>query len=123
MSLYRIGCIVAPLAILSLTSMASAQTTTTTTTVETRREPLILSPQQRVTIYRTVKRESAAAVPPRNFAVRRGEVVPPVVVLNPLPDSVYADAPELRPYRYFYVNNQLVLVDPVTSEVVDIIQD
>jgi hypothetical protein len=123
MSLHRLGYVVIPLAIIGFAPIASAQTSTTTTTIETRREPLVLSPQQRVTIYRTVTRERLSSAPPRDIVIRRGAVVPPTVVLSPLPDTIYAEAPELRPYRYFYVNNQLVLVDPVTSEVVDIIQD
>lgn len=121
MLFHRLRHLAIPLAMFSLPPLASAQTTTTTTTVETRREPLVLSPQQRVVIYRTVTRERLAPAPPRNVVIRRGEVVPPAVVLSPLPDSVYVEAPQLRPYKYFYVNNQLVLVDPVTSEVVDIL--
>jgi hypothetical protein len=31
--------------------------------------------------------------------------------------------PELRRYRYVYVNNRLVLVDPATSRVVDVIAE
>jgi Protein of unknown function (DUF1236) len=116
-----IGKIAIPIIVLgSAVTVASAQTTTTTTTVETRRDPITLTPQQRTVIYRTVKRGPPVAVP-ADVTVRRGAVIPPAVVLSSLPETVYTDVPQLPQYKYFYVNNQLVLVDPVTSQVVDII--
>jgi hypothetical protein len=120
MKTYRIACLLVPLALMGATGTASAQSTITT--IETRREPLVLSPNQRTVIYRTVKRDSTVVVP-RDVTIRRGATVPSTVVLSPLPESVYVDVPALTQYKYFYVNNQLVLVDPRTSEVVDIIDE
>ncbi len=120
MALHRIGYFVIPLALVGLVETASAQSTTTTTTIEKRTEPLRLSPQQRTVIYRTVTRERRAA-PQTDVEFRAGAAIPPTVVLSPLPESLYVQVPELTPYKYFYVNNQLVLVDPRTSEVIDII--
>jgi hypothetical protein len=120
MSLHRIAYLVIPLALVGAAATASAQTTTTTTTIEKKSEPLRLSPQQRTVIYRTVTRERRV-VPPSDVEIRAGAAVPPTVVLSPLPESLYVQVPELTPYKYFYVNNQLVLVDPRTSEVIDII--
>ena len=121
MLIRRIGNIAIPLSLLCTAATAvSAQTTTTTTTVETRRDPITLTPQQRTIIYRTVRHGTAATLPP-DVIVRRGTVIPPPVVLTPLPQAIYADVPQLLPCKYFYVNNQLVLVDPVTSQVIDVI--
>jgi hypothetical protein len=120
MSLCRIACLAIPLALAGAAATASAQTTTTTTTIEKKSEPLRLSPQQRTVIYRTVTRERRV-VPPSDVEIRTGAAVPPTIVLSPLPESLYVQVPELTPYKYFYVNNQLVLVDPRTSEVIDII--
>lgn len=122
MLLRRIGCIAIPIILLGGATVASAQTTTTTTTVETRRDPITLTPQQRTVIYRTVRRGPAVTVP-ADVAIRRGAVIPPAVVLSPLPQAVYVDVPQLPQYKYFYVNNQVVLVDPLTSQVVDIIDE
>ena len=119
MSLYRIGYFAIPLALLGGTTAALAQTTTTTTTTIERR-PLTLSPQQRTVIYRTVTRERRV-VPAPDVEVRVGAAVPPSVVLSPLPETIYAEVPAVKPLRYFYVNNQLVLVDPTTSQVVEVI--
>jgi hypothetical protein len=49
--------------------------------------------------------------------------VPPTVMLAPLPESVYVEIPAARTLKYFYINNQLVLVDPATSQVVEIIDE
>ena len=121
MSLHRLSYFVIPLALIGMAATASAQTTTTTTTIEKRTEPLRLTPQQRTVIYRTVTRERRV-VPPSDVEIRAGAAVPPTVVLSPLPETLYVQVPELTPYKYFYVNNQLVLVDPRTSQVIDIIE-
>jgi hypothetical protein len=118
--LIRIGYLATVLAAVGAATAAPAQTTTTTTTIERRTEPLRLTPQQRTVIYRTVTRERRV-VPPANVEVRTGAFVPPEVVLQPLPERVFVEVPALTQYKYFYVNNQLVLVDPRTSEVIDII--
>jgi hypothetical protein len=110
-------------AVLSGPAAAFAQTTTITTTTRTERGPVVLTPDQRTTVYRRVVRERA--VTPRGEVIeyRVGTRVPRGVELRAFDDDVYADAPELRPYRYVRVNNQLVLVDPETSEVVEVISD
>ena len=120
MSFQRIGYVVVPLAVLGGATIALAQTTTTTTTTVERTAPMKLSPQQRTVIYRTVTRERRT-VPPVEVQASVGGVVPPTVVLAPIPESVYAEVPAVRPLKYFYINDQLVLVDPATSQVVEII--
>ncbi len=109
-------------ALLSVPAVAIAQTTTITTTTRTERGPLVLSPDQRTTVYKRVVRERA--VSPRGEVVeyRVGTRVPREIELRAFDDDVYVEAPELRRYRYVRVNNQLVLVDPETSEVVEVIE-
>jgi len=110
-------------AVLSVPAVAVAQTTTITTTTRTERGPLVLTPDQRTTVYKRVVRERA--VTPRGEVVeyRVGTRVPREVELRTFDDDVYVEAPALRRYRYVHVNNQVVLVDPQTSEVVEIIAD
>ena len=122
------------LAVVGTAAGASAQTTTTTTTTTVERTgPLQLTPQQRTTVYRTVTRERRVtpaaptttttvvtpAVPVEEVVV--GRRVPSSVTLSPFPQPVVVETPALQRYRYYYVNNRLVLVDPLTSEVVDIL--
>lgn len=110
-------------AVLALPAAAYAQSTTTTTTTRTERGPVVLSPDQRTTVYRTVTREHRAA--PRGPVVEYsvGTRVPREVELQEFDDDVYVEVPQLKRYRYVHVNNQLVLVDPETSEVVEIIAE
>lgn len=116
------------LALAIVPASALAQTTITTTT-ETR-GPVALSPEQRTVIYRTVTRERRVA-PPVAVAPAPGPVVsyevgapvPREVAVYDFPEDAYIDVPELRRYRYVYVNNRLVLVDPSTSRVVDVIAE
>ncbi len=116
---HRIGFVA--LAFATIGSALPVHAQTTITTIETVREPLSLTREQRTVIYRTVRRERQ--VPTAEIVIRRGAAVPPTVVLAPLPEPVYVVAPELEQLRYVYVNNQLVLVDPRTSQVVEIIDE
>lgn len=110
-------------AVLSVPAAAFAQTTTITTTTRTERGPLVLTPDQRTTVYKRVVRERAVA--PRGEVIQYsvGTRVPREVELRSFDDDVYVEAPALRRYRYMHVNNQVVLVDPETSEVVEVIAD
>ncbi len=104
-------------ALLALSPAAVAQTvTTTTTTVETRGPRL--SPEQRSVIYRTVTRERRVTPGPE-IQVRVGARLPREVELSAFPDETYVDVPVMKRYKYVYVANRLVVVDPETSEVVD----
>jgi hypothetical protein len=79
--------------------------------------PLKLSPTQRQTVYRTIVRERVQPQPAVQYRV--GMRVPETVRLYPVPQSVVTEVPVVRNYRYMMVNDRVVLVDPVTSEVVD----
>jgi len=85
------------------------------------RERIELTPAQRTTIYRTVTRERVRAAP-ESFAVRLGARVPQTVELQEIPSAVVEEVPNVRRYRYMVVNNEVVLVDPATSEVIEIIR-
>jgi len=84
------------------------------------REQVELTPAQRTTIYRTVTRERR--VVPEGVDVRLGARVPQAVELYEIPAPVVTEIPSVRRYRYMVVNNEVVLVDPATSEVVEIIR-
>ena len=103
---------------------ATAQTTTTTVieqrgpaTVVERRAPVVLTPEQRTVIYQNVVREPLAT----EVQVTRGARLPSSVELRALPERVYAEVPAVKLYKYVYVQGQVVLVDPDTSEVVEVI--
>jgi hypothetical protein len=60
---------------------------------------------------------------PPTAELRVGARVPATVELHTFPDEVYAEVPAIRRYRYLYVDSQVVLVDPDTSEIVEIIRE
>jgi hypothetical protein len=126
-SLVRTSALIA--ALTAVSPMALAQTTVTTTVTKEISGPYALTPEQRTTVYRTVTRERqmAPAAIVRPAPIVRYEIGAPVppgaVELSDFPEDVYVDVPVLKRYRYVYVNNQLVLVDPETSQVVDIINE
>jgi hypothetical protein len=51
-----------------------------------------------------------------------GETVPQDVQLQPAPSAVVAQIPMIERYRVFMANDQVVLVDPQTRAVVDIVR-
>ena len=44
-------------------------------------------------------------------------------LVDPFPEAVAVEVPAVKQYKYMVVNDQVVLVDPVTSEVVAEIAD
>jgi hypothetical protein len=62
----------------------------------------------------------STTVPPR-VVVSVGASVPPEIELYILPDDVLAEMPATRSVKYTVMQDQLVLVDPTTMRVVDII--
>ena len=116
------GCATAIFVAASAT-IAAAQTTVIERTVPSviTRERVELSPAQRTTIYRSVTRERVRSAP-GGVDVRLGARVPEAVELEEIPSAVVADVPTVRRYRYMVINNEVVLVDPATSEIVEIIR-
>jgi hypothetical protein len=101
--------------------IASAQTTTI---IERPAHGYVeLSPAQRTVIRRQVVRERRVVAPPPQVELRVGAPIPQAVELYALPDDVYVEVPSVKRYRYFQVHDQVVLVDPDTSEIVEIIRD
>ena len=110
------------LALAVIPASAFAQTTITTTT-ETH-GPIVLTPEQRTVIYRTVTRERRVAPAPGPVvSYEVGAPVPREVAVYDFPEDAYIEVPQLRSYRYVYVNNRLMLVDPATSRVIDVIAE
>ena len=70
-------------------------------------------------IRRSVRIDRSATI---DFDERNTVRVPDTVMLEPLPDEVVAADPDFRPYRYFVDrDDHIVVVDPETHEVLEII--
>jgi Protein of unknown function (DUF1236) len=82
---------------------------------------LRLTPQQRTEIYAAVGKNKLRTPPPADLPVAVGAQIPPVTELYALPDSVTAEVPSAKFYRYTLAQNQVVIVDPTNLKVVDVI--
>jgi Protein of unknown function (DUF1236) len=51
-----------------------------------------------------------------------GAQIPPVTELYALPESVTAEVPSAKFYRYTIAQNRVVIVDPTNLKVVDVIR-
>ncbi len=56
-----------------------------------------------------------------DFDVRVGVRVPRTVVLYELPPTIIEVVPEYRRYKYILVDDSIVIIDPLTLEIVDVI--
>jgi hypothetical protein len=80
-----------------------------------------LTPDQRTTVYRTITKEKIRVTPHAGWRVGVGVQVPESVELYAVPDEV--TVPAVRRYRYIVVGDEVVLVDPSTRKVVQIIRE
>ena len=83
---------------------------------------LRLTPQQRSEIYAAVGKNTLRTPPPPDFPATVGAQIPPVTELYALPESVTAEVPSAKFYRYTIAQNQVVIVDPTNLKVVDVIR-
>ena len=94
-------------------SVSYGQAQVSTTIIE-------LSPEQRTTIYRDITRERIRTGPPVEFRASMGIEVPASVELYEMPATV--EVPTVRRYRYTVVDDEVILVDPGTRRVVQILR-
>jgi hypothetical protein len=86
--------------------------------------PVVLTPVQRRTIYRTivqqpmVQRQVTVGAAPPVVEYRVGARVPASTTLYPVPREVAVEVPAVSTYRYTVVNNRAWLVDPASDEIV-----
>jgi hypothetical protein len=117
------------LAILGTVSIAAAQAPSptlggapTTSQSASPNQKVQLSAAQKTAIYNAVSKDKSKSAAPTNFQASIGARVPPSIELHALPAEALATAQAASSYRYTMVNNQVVLVDPLSMQVVDIIR-
>jgi hypothetical protein len=80
-----------------------------------------LSTEQRSKITTVIKSQNVRPATNVNFSISVGTRVPRNVGFHPLPTEIVTIYPEWRGYEFFLVNNQIVVVNPRTLEIVDVI--
>jgi len=80
-----------------------------------------LSTEQRTQITTVIRSQHVQPLNNVNFTISVGTRVPRDVRFHPLPREVVTVYPEWRGYEFVLVNNQIVVVDPRTYEIVAIL--
>jgi hypothetical protein len=80
-----------------------------------------LSTEQRTKITTVIKSQNVRPATNINFSISVGTRVPRDVGFHPLPAEIITVYPEWRGYEFFLVNNQIIVVNPRTLEIVDVI--
>jgi hypothetical protein len=80
-----------------------------------------LSTEQRTKITTVIKSQNVRPATNVNFSISVGTHVPRNVGFHPLPTEIITIYPEWRGYEFFLVGNQIVVVNPRTLEIVDVI--
>jgi hypothetical protein len=82
---------------------------------------LKLTAAQKQTVYSSISSQKQKETAPPTFHAAVGAVVPGSVELQSLPKTIVELIPELKDYEYAMVANQVLLVDPKSKQVVEII--
>lgn len=81
-----------------------------------------LQTPQRTRLNEAVTRLDVRPVSNVNFSVSIGTAVPTSVSLHPLPTTIVEIIPQYRGYDYFVVRDEVVIVEPRTHKIVDVIE-
>jgi hypothetical protein len=81
-----------------------------------------LSTEQRTKITTVIREQRVQPLNNVNFSISVGTRVPRGVSFHPLPAEVVTVYPEWRGYEFILVNNQIVVVNPRTLEIVAVLE-
>jgi hypothetical protein len=80
-----------------------------------------LNDNQRTRVSESITRLNAKPVTNVNFSLSVGTVVPRDVQFQPLPADVVEILPQYRGYNFFVVREDIVIVEPSTYKIVDVL--
>jgi|SRR5665213_88916 len=81
-----------------------------------------ISTEQRTKITTVIRSQHVAPVEHVNFSISVGTRVPHDVTFHRLPTEVVTIYPEWRGYEFILVNNQIVVIDPRSFEIVAVLE-
>jgi hypothetical protein len=87
------------------------------------REAAHLSSNQRSRFVETIRNEHVSVVDHVSFGVNVGVVVPATYHYYPLPAEIVSFVPEYRGYYFLVADGDILIIDPATREIVDIIPE
>jgi hypothetical protein len=81
-----------------------------------------LQTREKTRLHSAIEKLHVRAVTNVNFSVSVGVAVPASVTLQPVPAEIVEVIPEYRGYDFFVVRNEVVIVEPRTHKIVDVIE-
>jgi len=100
--------------------LCSVATASAATTPQNGTDTVILSAAQRKAIWSDLSKQ-ATNQNASGFDAMTGTFVPSSVKMEPIPNNVTANNPELRPYNYAMVDHKLVIVDRTNKVIADVL--
>ncbi|MGD9805500.1 MAG: DUF1236 domain-containing protein [Hyphomicrobiaceae bacterium] len=80
-----------------------------------------LKPEQKTKVITTFKEHRVAPVKDIHVNISVGTVVPKRVELHPIPRDIIVIVPAYERYKYFVFEDKIIIVEPVTYEIVDVL--
>jgi len=80
-----------------------------------------LKPEQKTKVVTTFKRHRVEPARNINIDVSVGTVVPRKVHLHPIPQDIVVIVPQYRSYKYFVFEDRVIIVEPATYEIVEVL--
>lgn len=81
-----------------------------------------LETREKTRLHSAIEKLRVREVTNVNFSVSVGVAVPASVTLQPVPTEIVEVIPEYRGYDFFVVRNEVVIVEPRTHKIVDVIE-
>ena len=81
-----------------------------------------LDPQKKTRVTTAFEHVNVKPVTNVNFSVSIGTVVPRDIEIRPVPTSIVEIVPQYRGYDFFVVRDEVVIVEPRTHKIVDVIE-
>jgi hypothetical protein len=84
-------------------------------------DTVILSAAQRRSLWNELSKQ-ATNQSASGFEAQTGTFLPKSVKIEPIPGKAAANSPQLQPYDYAMVDHDLVIVDPTSNVIADIVK-
>ena len=106
---------------LSANGNAASQTATSPSSSKHGTDTVILSAAQRRALWNDLGKQ-ASNQSASGFKAQTGTFLPKSVKIEPIPGKAAANNPQLQPYDYAMVDHNLVIVDPASNVIADVVK-
>jgi len=90
-------------------------------TVQAKRPPLQLDDKQRATIANALATVNTEQKTPRNYEPKVGDLIPPSMSVDAMPQDLVKSEPSLEPYGYAKLPKDVLVLDPMKKTIVAVL--